>query len=123
MRHLSTVRAGLVSVLVTLVPMAALAADTPNADQISAAVSDHTYQGSMAGPDSGFAEYYAPGGEIRGDGYTGKWRVEDGRMCFQYGDKPENCWEVTLDGPSMVMFKDGKVDGNGMLVPGNAAGF
>ncbi|MGB3316494.1 MAG: hypothetical protein WBB85_19010 [Albidovulum sp.] len=123
MKYYNALSAGLITAVAFMAPLAAMAADSPSADEITAAVSDHTYQGSMAGPDSGFAEYYAPDGAIRGDGYSGKWRVEDGLMCFQYGDKPENCWDVTLDGPSMVMLKDGKVDGNGMLVPGNAGGF
>ena len=101
----------------------AIAGEVPSAAELSAAVSDHTYQGSMNAAGSGFAEYYAPNGEIRGKGYSGKWRVENGRMCFQYGEKPENCWEIELQGPSMVMLKDGAVDGNGMLIPGNENGF
>ena len=32
---------------------------------------------------------------------------------------PETCWDVRIEGPSMTMFKDGEVDGNGMLVDGN----
>ncbi|MGI9415160.1 MAG: hypothetical protein ACR2PM_15905 [Hyphomicrobiales bacterium] len=95
------------------------AADKPTAAEITAAVSDHTYQGSMSTPASTFAEYYAPDGAIRGKGYTGKWRAEDGSMCFQYGDKAERCFGIELQGPSMVMFKDGKIDGNGMLISGN----
>lgn len=102
---------------------AAKADDAPTAAEISAAVSDHTYQGSMSEADSGFAEYYAADGTIRGDGYSGEWRAEDGAMCFQYGDKPERCFEVTIHGPSMVMYKDGKIDGNGMLIGGNPLGF
>ena len=66
-----------------------------------------------------FAEYYASDGTIKGKGYSGKWRVADGSMCFQYGDKPEKCWDVRIEGPSMTMFRDGEVDGNGMLVDGN----
>ena len=97
--------------------------EAPTAAVISAAVSDHTYQGSMSKADSGFAEYYAPDGTIRGDGYSGEWRVEDGAMCFQYGDNPEKCFQVTIVGPSMVMYKDGEIDGNGMLIAGNPLGF
>ena len=102
---------------------AAEAEEAPTAAEISAAVSDHTYQGSMSAAESGFAEYYAPDGTIRGDGYSGEWRAEAGAMCFQYGDKPERCFEVTINGPSMVMYKDGKIDGNGMLIEGNPLGF
>ena len=101
----------------------AMAGSAPSAADIKAAVSDHTYQGSMATAGSGFSEFYAANGEIRGDGYSGKWRVEDGIMCFQYGADPESCWGIELQGPSMVLLKEGQVDGNGMLIPGNENGY
>lgn len=100
-------------------PIAAHAEEKPTAAELTKAVSDHTYQGSMSAAGSGFAEFYAADGSIRGKNYSGAWRVEDGTMCFQYGDKPERCFGVELQGPSMVMLKDGKIDGNGMLIPGN----
>lgn len=105
--------------LAMAVPMVAQAEEKPTAAEIAKAVSDHTYQGSMSAAGSGFAEYYAADGTIRGKDYSGSWRVEDGTMCFQYGDTPERCFGIELQGPSMVMFKDGKIDGNGMLIPGN----
>ncbi|MEM7168783.1 MAG: hypothetical protein AAF530_01340 [Pseudomonadota bacterium] len=103
--------------------VAANANEAPSAGEISAAVSDHTYQGSMSKAGSGFAEYYAPDGKIHADGYSGAWRVDDGIMCFQYGDNPERCFEVRLNGPSMEMYKDGELDGNGMLIKGNENNF
>ena len=114
--------AGFTAVMLSL-PVTLQAADKPTAAELTKAVSDHTYQGSMSAANSGFAEYYAPDGAIRADGYSGKWRVEDGLMCFQYGDKPERCFGVELHGPSMTMFKDGEVDGNGMLIRGNPSNF
>ena len=101
----------------------AAAGEKPTAAEIEKAVSDHTYQGSMSAAGSVFAEFYAADGSIKADGYTGKWRADDGTMCFQYGDKPERCFGVELQGPSMVMLKDGEIDGNGMLIPGNVNGF
>ncbi|MGI9508510.1 MAG: hypothetical protein ACR2QJ_04075 [Geminicoccaceae bacterium] len=113
-----------VILLASTASMPVLADDeAPTAADITAAVSDHTYQGSMNVADSGFAEYYAPDGTIRADGYSGTWRTEDGAMCFQYGDNPEKCFEVRLNGPSMEMYKDGALDGNGMLIEGNANNF
>ena len=100
-----------------------LAEEGPSADEVQASVSDHTYQGSMSVAGSGFAEYYAPDGSIKADGYAGVWRAEDGAMCFQYGDKPERCFEVRFNGPSMEMYKDGELDGNGMLIEGNPNDF
>lgn len=90
-------------------------------EEIKAAVSDKTLQGSML--KDTFAEYYAPDGSIRGKNYTGKWRATEDAMCFQYGDKPEGCWQIELNGPALTLFKDGKVDGNGILVDGNPNNF
>lgn len=111
-----------VAMVALLMPPTGTAGDAPMAGEIRAAVSDHTYQGSMSEGGSGFAEYYAPDGTIRGDGYTGEWTVKDGTMCFDYGEGPW-CFEVMIDGPSMVMYKGGKIDGNGMLIEGNPLGF
>ena len=101
----------------------ALAEQVPTADQVNARVSNHTYQGSMSVAGSGFAEYYAPDGAIKAEGYSGEWRAEDGGMCFQYGDKPERCFQVRFHGPSMELYMDGKLDGNGMLIEGNPNNF
>ena len=101
--------------LMTIGPAAA--AEMPSKAEIEAAVSDKTYQGSML--SDAFTEYYAPDGSIRGKDYDGKWRAADGKMCFQYGSNPERCFGVTLEGPAMTMYKDGKLDGNGILVDGN----
>ena len=103
--------------MATAMPLAAGAAEMSTKAEITAAVSDKTYQGSML--KDAFAEYYAPDGTIKGKDYSGKWRVTDGTMCFQYGDTAERCWDVRVEGPSMTMFRDGEVHGNGMLVDGN----
>ncbi|MCL7944707.1 hypothetical protein [Marinobacter sp. ATCH36] len=94
-------------------------ADTSlSAEVISNAVSDHSYQGSMSEPNSGFNEYYAADGTIYGENYEGEWTTREGEMCFAYGDGP-TCYEVSLDGPSMVLRQDGAIKGSGMLIPGN----
>ena len=102
---------------VVLSALSAAVSATPTAGEINDAVSGATYQGSMT--QSAFVEYYAPDGSIRGEGYSGQWRVEDGRMCFQYGSDPESCWHIELNGPAMTLIKDGAVDGAGMLIQGN----
>jgi len=92
-----------------------------SAQDIAAAVGDRTYQGSMTA--DAFAEYYAADGVIRGDGYTGQWRAMDDALCFQYDEAEESCWDVVINGPAMTLYKDGEVDGSGMLVDGNPNGF
>ena len=39
---------------------------------------------------------------IKGKDYTGKWRVNGETMCFQYGQDPEACWQVKLDGDQVT---------------------
>jgi len=109
------------AILTGLMLTSVQALDGPTKAVIEAAVSNKTYQGSML--DNGFAEYYDPSGNIRGKNYTGKWRAADGMMCFQYGDTAEKCFEVQIDGPAMTMYKNGKIDGNGILVDGNPQKF
>ena len=87
------------------------------AAEITAAVSNKTYQGSMTA--DAFAEYYAEDGTIQGDGYTGRWRSIDDMLCFRYGEDPEDCWGVIINGPAMTLLKDGEPDGSGMLIDGN----
>ena len=113
----TTVAAGLTSVALVTSGLAN-AEDTLSAEAISAAVSDHSYQGSMSSPNSGFNEYYAPDGTIYGKDYEGQWTTKEGEMCFAYGDAP-TCYEVSIDGPSMVLRQDGSIKGNGMLIQGN----
>jgi len=115
------VRNVLIFVLAVLIVSNVVKADTLSAQDISKAVSDRTYQGSMT--DNAFAEYYAPDGTIKGKGYSGKWRTEDDTMCFQYGDNEEKCWNVLINGPALTLVKEGMVDGSGMLVDGNPHGF
>ncbi|MGI9462754.1 MAG: hypothetical protein ACR2OM_02375 [Aestuariivirgaceae bacterium] len=109
------------ALIASLGSTAVQAAEMSSKADIQAAVSGKTYQGSML--KDAFAEYYDADGTIRAKGYGGKWRVADGSMCFQYGDKPERCWDVRVEGTSMTMYRDGKVHGNGMLVEGNPHNF
>lgn len=97
------------------------AGDLATNSEITAAVVDKTYQGSMT--KNSFAEYYASDGSIKGKDYAGKWRVTNNTMCFTYGDKPEVCWGLEINGPAVTLYKDGKVDGAGMLVDGNLHNF
>ena len=120
-RPVASVRLAVPSALALgLASGAAFAAD-PSDDDIAAAIGDRTYQGSMTA--DAFAEYYAADGTVRGDGYTGEWRIEDGALCLRYGGAEEEaCWEVEINGPAMTLLKDGEVDGSGMLIDGNPQG-
>lgn len=115
---LETTFAAALTFVALITPGLASAEDAMSAEAISAAVSDHSYQGSMSSPNSGFNEYYAADGTIYGKDYEGKWTTKKGEMCFAYGEAP-TCYEVSIDGPSMVLRQDGSIKGNGMLIQGN----
>ena len=100
---------------------AAIAAEFASKTDIQAAMSDHTYQGGML--SGAFSEFYAQDGTIKGDGYSGTWRATDDGMCFKYGTDPENCWDLKIEENVVTLFKDGAVDGAGVIVPGNPNSF
>jgi len=91
-------------------------------DQIQQQIGGNTVQGSMA-DGSRYTEFYAADGTIRGNGYTGSWRVNDNQMCFKYGEDSENCWSVEINGDQVHWIVDGKKDGSGTLVIGNPNGY
>lgn len=94
------------------------AAGTATGEQINAAISGNTVQGSMIASGA-YTEFYAADGNIKGKDYSGKWRVNGDAMCFQYGQDPEGCWQVKLDGNQVTWVKNGKDDGTGTIVKGN----
>ncbi len=87
-------------------------------DQIQQQISGNTVQGSMA-DGSRYTEFYATDGTIRGNGYTGNWRVQANQMCFKYGDDPEYCLSIELVGDQVYWIAGGKKEGTGTLVTGN----
>ena len=96
----------------------ALAGATATGDQINAAISGNTVQGSMIASGA-YTEFYGADGVIKGKDYTGKWCVNGDTMCFQYGQDPEACWQVKLDGDQVTWMKEGKEDGTGIIVKRN----
>ncbi|WP_170769651.1 hypothetical protein [Ruegeria lacuscaerulensis] len=106
-------------VMATAAP--AFAAEFASKEEIQKTMAGHTYAGGML--SGAFTEYYAADGTIKGEGYTGKWEATDSGMCFQYGTDPKNCWELKIDGVAVTLFKDGKIDGSGVVVEGNTNGF
>ncbi len=87
-------------------------------DKIQQQIGGNTVQGSMA-DGSGYTEFYAADGTIRGNGYTGNWRVKGNEMCFKYGQDPEYCLSVELVGDQVYWLANGKKEGTGTLVTGN----
>ena len=88
--------------------------------QIKEFVSDKTVQGSMLTDTyQKYSEFYMADGTIRGDGYTGKWSISGDSMCFEYGGDLAGCWQASLEGPAVIWWKDGVVDGAAVAKSGN----
>jgi hypothetical protein len=99
---------------------AAHAADMASGEDIRASVSGKTIQGSMLRDTfQKWSEFYMEDGTIKGDGYDGKWSIEGDTMCFEYGGASSGCWAASIEGPAIIFFKDGKVDGAGVAKSGN----
>lgn len=105
-----------------LVMSAASPALAATGAEISAAISGNTVQGNMdsSGP---YAEFYEAGGTIKGKDYTGKWSIEGDTMCFEYEGSPKDCWAMDINGDQVRWIKDGKSQGTGTILGGNANGF
>jgi hypothetical protein len=110
------------SLILAFLASPALAEDPATGEQIKAAIAGNTVQGSMmsSGP---YAEFYAADGSIKGKDYTGKWTIDGNAMCFQYGSDPVACYGVVVKGDQVTWLKDGKEDGTGTIVKGNANNF
>lgn len=110
-------RAAIAALAGLALTISAAHADMASGEEIEEAISGMTLQGSMT--ETGFVEYYAEDGTISGDGYNGQWRVVGDEACFVYKDTPESCWKIEVNGPALTLYKDGGVDGVGMLIEGN----
>ncbi|MDB5657480.1 MAG: hypothetical protein JWS10_95 [Cypionkella sp.] len=98
------------------------AADLATGDAIRSALVGNTVTGSMSASGA-YAEFYAPDGSLHAADYTGKWAVKGDKMCFAYGQDPENCWSVVIDGAHVVWMSEAGEEGHGSIKPGNPGGW
>jgi opacity protein-like surface antigen len=91
---------------------------------LGAAVSGKTVQGSMRGSGN-YTEYYAPDGTLKGNNYSGKWRIDNNdHLCVTYDPDPsESCWHGRIEGNNVTWLKDGNEDGTGVLSDGDNGGY
>lgn len=94
------------------------AEDEMTGSEIKTLVSGNTVTGAMAESGS-YSEFYQADGIIKGNGYTGAWTVSSDSMCFQYGSDPQKCLQVRKTGDEIQWLNGRKIDGTGMLQPGN----
>ena len=87
-------------------------------DEIRAVVSGNTVQGSLLASGD-FTEFYREDGTILAKDYSGSWVVKGNQMCFTYGEDPETCWGVEIDGAQMVWVGEGGAEGTGTVISGN----
>lgn len=92
--------------------------------EVAQMIAGNTVEGSMAsgGP---YREFYLPDGTIRGSNYDGRWSVVEDTVCFTYdAATPAQCWSARINQSGEISWiKNGIVDGNGIVQPGNPANF
>ncbi|WP_395684912.1 hypothetical protein [Aestuariivirga sp.] len=91
-------------------------------EEIAAALAGNTVKGSM-NESGAYEEFYGPDGAVKGENFSGTWRIDGDSMCIQYEDDPESCWQVKIDGGEVTWLNDGEEQGTGVIVEGNPEGF
>lgn len=91
-------------------------------DEIRAAISGNTVQGSMIA-SGGYSEFYAADGVIKAADYAGTWSIDGAKMCFAYGQDPATCWGVRISGDQVTWVGEGGDEGTGTVKAGNSNGF
>lgn len=97
-------------------------ADPATGDQIKAAITGNTVQGSMDSSGA-YTEFYAEDGTAWGKDYKAVWSVEGDTMCWVYDGSPKDCWNVEIAGDQVKWVKEGKAQGTGTIVKGNPNNF
>ncbi len=92
--------------------------------EIAQMIAGNTVEGTMAagGP---YREFYLPDGTLRGSNYDGRWSVVADTLCFTYdATTPAQCWSARISRADEISWiRNGIVDGNGVVQPGNPANF
>lgn len=91
-------------------------------DEIAAAFSGNTVQGSLAASGK-FEEFYDPSGAIRGSDYSGTWGVSGNQLCLSYDGDPPSCWSISLSGQRAVWIGRNGEEGSGAILKGNPRGY
>lgn len=99
-----------------------LAQATSPGAAITAAVSGNTISGNMAASGA-FEEFFAENGQIRGNGYSGQWRVDGNALCLAYDGDPPGCWELMINGNAIIWIGRSGEEGTGTIIKGNPAGY
>ena len=98
--------------------------------EIEKLLAGNTVVGRRSGHDH-FMEYYRDDGFLQGEGYEGRWFLENNRLCIldgvshqSVGDGEEDCYKLlVIDGQLSWLTEEGEVDGLGEILPGNAFSF
>ena len=92
--------------------------------EVAQMIAGNTVEGTMAagGP---YREFYLPDGTLRGSNYDGRWSVVADTLCFTYdATTPAQCWSARISRANEISWiRNGIVDGNGIVQPGNPANF
>ncbi len=101
---------------VMMIAVADAASAMSTAEEISAALVGNTFQGGMGGSD--YASYFAADGTYRDKDGGGKYTIDGDGVCYPGTDF--GCYQATVSGDQLEWFKDGKSQGKGAILKGDA---
>ncbi|MDO9415745.1 hypothetical protein [Pararhizobium sp.] len=105
-----------VAVMLAGAAIAGPASATSTSAEITAALVGNTFQGGMGG--GAYSSYFGPDGMYKDASSTGKYLIENDAVCYPGTDF--GCYQATIKGEELEWFKDGKSEGKGTIVKGDA---
>lgn len=84
--------------------------------ELTTALVGNTFQGGMGG--GAYSSYFAPDGTYKDASGGGKYVIENDAVCYPGTDF--GCYKATIKGDQLEWMKDGKSEGTGTILKGNA---
>ena len=94
----------------------ASAAEMASAETLTKALVGNTFQGGMGG--SRYSSFFGPDGAYKDPTGGGKYAITADGVCYPETDY--GCYQATITGDVLEWFKDGKSEGTGQILKGNA---
>jgi hypothetical protein len=115
-REISVKNALLAVIVASTIATALPSMAASSATEIKAALVGNTFLGSMGG--SKYSSYFAPDGTYKDATGGGKYTIEAEGVCYPGTDY--GCYQATISGTRLEWFQNGKSQGKGEIVKGNA---
>ena len=104
------------ALLIAGIPFATPAVAASTGAEIKAALVGNTFQGGMGGGK--YTSYFGADGTYKDASGGGKYTIEGDAVCYPGTDF--GCYQVMIKGDQLEWMKDGKSEGTGTILKGNA---